>query len=72
MGFNITPEYVQSILSPAAKGDWSSFIAALDPEVQWIVSDPTHDPLSLAGTYVYPPYFPHFHSYSNEMKTDYN
>jgi len=52
MSFTLTKEHVHSIIDPTAEGNWEEFIGAIDPEVHWIVVDPTFDEASLAGTYV--------------------
>ncbi len=56
--FKLTPELVHALFDPTADGNWEPFIAAVDPEVHWIVNDPAPNPLSLAGTYVRSPPFP--------------
>lgn len=52
MPFIVTKEHVKGLLDPTAEGDWEKFIGAIDPNVHWIVVDPTFDEASLAGTYV--------------------
>lgn len=52
MAFTLTTEHFRSLIGPCAEGDRSKFVAAIDPEVHWIVCDPIDDPKSLAGTYV--------------------
>jgi hypothetical protein len=52
MPFTLTKEYFHSVAGPAAHGDWTAFIDAIDPEVHWIVADPAYDNTSLSGTYV--------------------
>jgi len=52
MSFTLTEEHVKEILEPAGQGDWAPFIAAIDPNVKWIISDPVADPSTSAGTYV--------------------
>jgi hypothetical protein len=55
MPFTLTKEYVQSLLGPAAHGDWTAFVDAIDPEVHWVVADPVYNNTSLSGTYVTSP-----------------
>lgn len=53
MPFTLTKEYIDSILGPAAHGNWVPFVEAIDPNVHWIVNDPKYDSTSLTGTYVH-------------------
>ena len=52
MAFTLTKDRVQAIMDSMSKGDWDEFLATVDRNVKWIVSDPLHDPKSLTGTYV--------------------
>jgi hypothetical protein len=52
MPFTLTKEHILSFTEPAAHGDWTAFVGAIDPEVKWIIADPIHDTTSLSGTYV--------------------
>jgi hypothetical protein len=52
MAFTLTRQHVLSILDATAKGDWSSFIGAIDPDVKWWISSDVEDPLSKSGIYV--------------------
>jgi len=52
MSFTLTEEHVKSFLEPAAQGDWAPFLAAIDPNVKWIITDPENNPSISSGTYV--------------------
>lgn len=52
MAFNLTHDHVLSILDATGKGDWSSFMESIDPDVRWWISSDIKDPLSKSGIYV--------------------
>ena len=52
MGFLLTTQHIKDILAPCAKGDWTAFLDAMDPDVHWMVVEPKKDPMSLSGIYV--------------------
>lgn len=52
MPFQLTPAHIQAVLGPTAQENWTPFLEALDPNVNWMVNDPTYNELSKAGTYV--------------------
>lgn len=52
MGFLLTTQHIKDILAPCAKGDWTVFLDAMDPDVHWMVVEPKKDPMSLSGIYV--------------------
>jgi hypothetical protein len=52
MSFTLTEEHIKAFLEPAGRGDWAPFIAAIDPNVKWVIVDPVADSSTSAGTYV--------------------
>ena len=53
MPFTLTRAHAKSLVDPTARGDWSRWFEAIDPEVHWIIADTVHDPVVLTGTYVF-------------------
>jgi len=52
MGFLLTTQHIKDILAPCAKGEWTAFLEAMDPDVHWMVVEPKKDPMCLSGIYV--------------------
>jgi hypothetical protein len=57
MAFTLTRQHVLSIFEDTGKGNWDSFMEAIDPNVHWWISSDVEDPLSKSGIYVHPPSF---------------
>ncbi|KUJ15121.1 uncharacterized protein LY89DRAFT_783330 [Mollisia scopiformis] len=51
MSFQLTPEYIYAFLGPAAQGEWTPFLDGLDPDVNWMIGDPTFNEQHRTGTY---------------------
>ncbi|KAJ7470135.1 hypothetical protein B0H11DRAFT_1919954 [Mycena galericulata] len=49
--FTLTQAHVASLLDPAGKGDWSSFIGAIDPDVRWVIASEKQDNERMTGVY---------------------
>jgi hypothetical protein len=53
MAFILTIEHVRSFIDPASHGDWTPFLNAIDPEVDWFINDPAYTQFAaLEYTYV--------------------
>ncbi|KAJ7773889.1 hypothetical protein B0H16DRAFT_1304151 [Mycena metata] len=49
--FTLTHAHVASMLDPVAQGDWSAFVAAIDPDVRWVIGSEKQDKLCMTGVY---------------------
>ncbi|KAJ7100420.1 hypothetical protein C8R44DRAFT_888248 [Mycena epipterygia] len=45
-------QYITSLLEPVSvAGDWSAFLAAIDPDVEWTMGSQTKDSARMTGVY---------------------
>ncbi|KAJ7470133.1 hypothetical protein B0H11DRAFT_2224101 [Mycena galericulata] len=49
--FTLTHAHVASLLDPVGKGDWSSFVGAIDPDVRWVIASEKQDNERMTGVY---------------------
>ncbi|KAJ7912395.1 hypothetical protein B0H13DRAFT_2660118 [Mycena leptocephala] len=50
--FTLTHAHVDALLSPASRdANWEPFIAAIDPNVRWVIASETRDPIRKTGVY---------------------
>ncbi|KAJ7100421.1 hypothetical protein C8R44DRAFT_352324 [Mycena epipterygia] len=50
--FALTAAYITSLLDPInVAGDWTAFLAAIDPDVEWMIGSETKDSARLTGVY---------------------
>lgn len=52
MTFLLTKDVIASLFDPTAKGDWAPFLAAIDPDVRWIINDTVDNRKTMTGVYV--------------------
>ncbi|KAJ7144610.1 hypothetical protein C8R44DRAFT_601955 [Mycena epipterygia] len=50
--FTLTPAYIASILDPVSVSrDWTAFLAAIDPNVEWTMGSETKNSARMTGVY---------------------
>ncbi|KAJ7673878.1 hypothetical protein DFH06DRAFT_978854 [Mycena polygramma] len=50
--FTLTEAHVRKLYEPVQReGNWSSFLAEIDPNVRWVIAGETKDPVRMTGVY---------------------